>query len=434
MRVEAGARTVEVGVIAIELRVAPVTVKGAVPITPLRVAVMLVVPADTAVAVPPAPIVATEVVWEVHATLAVMTCVVPSLNVPVAVKANLLPGAIERPVGVTVIAVTVALVTVRLTPGGVLVIEPTVAEIEVVPLVSPLARPLLGPMVAKAVLEEVQAACPVKFLVLPSLKVPTAENCCVVFAAICAGSGVTASDAKFDAFTVNEVLPLTAPAVALIVTLPSFSPVASPLTVMEAIVFPVEAQITVPVMSCVVASENVPVAVNCCCTPSGMDMPAGVTAIETSVALLTVSVAVPVVEPVAVVPVAVIVTVPAATPMAVPCVGVVLLIVAFVLSDELHVTLLVTFFTLPSVKVPIAVKEVAVVAAICIEDGLTTSDTNVTGTVKTVDPLIPPEPAEMVVVPLATLVANPPVLMVAVAGIDELQVTAPVRFFELPSE
>ena len=51
----------DVGVIAIEDRVAPVTVKGAVPTTLLKVAVIFVVPAATAVAVPPAAIVATEV-------------------------------------------------------------------------------------------------------------------------------------------------------------------------------------------------------------------------------------------------------------------------------------------------------------------------------------------------------------------------------------
>lgn len=110
-----------------------------------------------------------------------MTCVVVSLNVPVAVNASLLRGAIERPVGVTVIDVTVAVLTVRVT--GV-VIDPTVAEIVVDPLVSALASPLLGPIVDTAVLEDVQAACPVRFLVLPSLNVPTAENCCAVFAAI----------------------------------------------------------------------------------------------------------------------------------------------------------------------------------------------------------------------------------------------------------
>jgi hypothetical protein len=50
------------------------------------------------------------------------------------------------------------------------------------------------------------------------------------------------------AFTVNDVAPLTAPAVALIFVLPSFKPVAKPLTVMDAIVIAEDAQVTVPVM------------------------------------------------------------------------------------------------------------------------------------------------------------------------------------------
>ena len=73
-------------------------------------------------------------------------------------------------------------------------------------------------------------------------------------------------------------------------------------------------------------------------------MPAGVTAIDTSVAFVTVRLAVPVMVP----EVAVIVTVPAATPVASPWVEAPLLIVALVASDELQVTVLVTLFTLPS--------------------------------------------------------------------------------------
>jgi hypothetical protein len=150
------------------------------------------------------------------------------------------------------------------------------------------------------------------------------------------------------AFTVNEVLPLMAPAVAEIVTVPSFKAVAKPLTVMDATLLPVDAQVTVLVMSCVVASLKVPVAVNCCCTPNGIDAPAGVTTRETRVALVTVRDAVPVTVPDGAVFEAVTVTVPAATPIAVPFVATASLIVALLGSEELQVTLLVTFFTLPS--------------------------------------------------------------------------------------
>ena len=93
-----------------------------------------------------------------------------------------------------------------------------------------------------------------------------------------------------------------------------------------------------------VVSENVPVAVNCCRTPSGIEEFAGVTAIDTRVALVTVSVAVPEIEP----NVAVIVVGPTAKPSAVPFVGTVSLIEAWVGTDEVQVTLLVMFCVLPS--------------------------------------------------------------------------------------
>jgi len=121
-------------------------------------------------------------------------------------------------------------------------------------------------------------------------------------------AGVTASEAKFAAFTANCVVPVTEPETAVMVTVPSFKPVARPLTVIDAIVVPEELQLTVFVMSWLVPSEKVPVAVYCCCTPSGMVIMSGVTAIELSVALVTVSVAV---FDVSVPEVAVIIVVPA---------------------------------------------------------------------------------------------------------------------------
>jgi len=127
--------------------------------------------------------------------------------------------------------------------------------------------------------------------------------------------GVTARDAKFAAFTVNCVVPLMEPETAMIVTVPSFKPVARPLTVMDAIVGAEEVQATVFVMSWLVPSLNVPVAVYCCCTPSGMVIMSGVTAMEVSVALVTVNVAV---FDVTVPEVAVIIDVPAATPKTFP--------------------------------------------------------------------------------------------------------------------
>ena len=55
-------------------------------VTPLEAAVMLEVPVPTAVANPDALIVATPGVAEFHVAVVVRFCVVPSLNVPVAVN------------------------------------------------------------------------------------------------------------------------------------------------------------------------------------------------------------------------------------------------------------------------------------------------------------------------------------------------------------
>ena len=54
-------------------------------------------------------------------------------------------------------------------------------------------------------------------------------------------------------------------------------------------------------------------------------------------------------------------------------------------------------------------------------------------TVKTVDPLMEPDVARIVVVPVATLVARPVLFIVAVAGVRDAQVTEFVRFCVLLS-
>ena len=233
------------GVTASETRVAPLTVSGALPTMLPRVALMLVVPADTPVAVPAAVIVATDSVSEAQTTSDVIICVVLSLNVPVALKFCFVPGAMVLLEGVTVINVTVALVTVRV---AVVLTDPSVAVIVVVPAASPLATPLAPPMVALVVSEELQVTRVVKFRVPPSLKVPVATSLMLVPWATEGGAGVIDSDARFAAFTVNEVLPLTVE-VALIVAVPRLTPLASPLTVIDAIPLAEEAHVTVFVMS-----------------------------------------------------------------------------------------------------------------------------------------------------------------------------------------
>lgn len=82
-----------------------------------------------------------------------------SLNRPIAVKANAVPGAIVCPDGLTEIDVIVALVTSSVVE---VLMEPSVAVMVVVPGVTPLKRPLLA-IVATAVLDEAQDTFPVTF-------------------------------------------------------------------------------------------------------------------------------------------------------------------------------------------------------------------------------------------------------------------------------
>jgi hypothetical protein len=101
--------------------------------------------------------------------------------------------------------------------------------------------------------------------------------------------------------TVSVVLPETGPPVVVIVALmtelPTVSVEANPAPSMVATLVVAEAQVTWLVRSWVVASEKVPVAVNWRVVPSGLLGLPGVTAIDDSVALVTVRVEVPVSAP-----------------------------------------------------------------------------------------------------------------------------------------
>jgi hypothetical protein len=176
------------------------------------------------------------------------------------------------------------------------------------------------------------------------VKVPTAENGSLVVSAIVTLPCGIASDERLAAFTLNEVLPLTEPEIAVMVTLPRFPAITRPLTVIDAMLFFDELHVTVPVMFCVVPSENVPVAVNCCKVPRGMDALAGLTAIDTKVALVMVRVALEEMLP----EVAVMVEVPGAMPIARPGTPLTLM-VATERFPDVHCTDAVRFCVLLSV-------------------------------------------------------------------------------------
>ena len=82
-----------------------------------------------------------------------------------------------------------------------------------------------------------------------------AVNCCVLPAATDGFAGVTAMELRAGAVTAREVLPETAPSVAMMVVLPVATAVAKPEELMVAAALLVEDQVTLAVRSWVELSE-----------------------------------------------------------------------------------------------------------------------------------------------------------------------------------
>jgi hypothetical protein len=89
--------------------------------------------------------------------------------------------------------------------------------------------------------------------------------------------GDTANDARTEEVTVNPVAPATDPELAWICAFPGLTAVASPEPVIVAAAVFVETQDTLDVMSEVLPSESVPLALNCWVRPFAIDEFAGVT-------------------------------------------------------------------------------------------------------------------------------------------------------------
>ena len=145
-----------------------------------------------------------------------------------------------------------------------------------------------------------------------------AVNCLVVPLTMLGLVGLTAMDMSVAEVTVNVVDPDILPDVAVIVVEPVVTEEAKPLEpaalLMAATPVADEFQVTAVVRSWVVLSEYVPVAVNCLVVPLTMLGLVGVTAMDMSVAEVTVNV----VDPDIVPDVAVIVVVPTAAEVASP--------------------------------------------------------------------------------------------------------------------
>ena len=150
------------------------------------------------------------------------------------------------------------------------------------------------------------------------MNVPIAANCWVVPAAIDGSGGVMAIETSIAGVTVSSVEPATDPDIALMLAVPVPTPLESPVLLIVATETVSDDHVAVVVRSCVLPSLYVPVAVNCCVVFSAIEGRAGVTAIETRVAVVTVST----VDPVTPLEIALIVAVPEPTVVACPCVPV----------------------------------------------------------------------------------------------------------------
>ena len=167
---------------------------------------------------------------------------------------------------------------------------------------------------------------------------------------------------------------------------------------------------------------------NCCVVPFAMPGSAGVTAIDTSSAAVTVNVVEPEINPDA----AVIVVDPAALALARPSEPPEFEIVAMPSSEDDQVTEAVMSWVDVSVKIPVAVNCCVVPFAMLGSAGVTPIDTSAAAvTVRVVEPEINPEVAVIVVTPTALALARPsepPAFeIVAALSFEDDQVTAEVR-------
>ncbi len=406
-------------------------------------AVMVALPVATEVTCPlePAALLtgATDVADELQVTDVVMSCVLLSKKVPVAVNCSVVPRAMPGLAAVTAMDASVAELTVRILVPDML---PKAAVIVAAPAATGVTCPLDPDALltsAMDVADELQVTDVVMSCVLLSEKVPVAVNCSVVPRAIRGLVGVTAMDLSVVELTVKILVPDMLPKAAVIVAVPAATDVACPLEPAALLIVATDAadelQVTDVVISCVLLSEKVPVALNCSVVLRAMPGLAGVTVMDASVAELTVRILVPDMLPDA----AVIVAVPAATGVICPLEPAALPTVATVVADELQVTDAVMSCVLLSEKIPVAVNCSVVPRATRGLVGVTAMDLSVAElTIRVVEPEMLPEVAVMVAVPAATDVACPlepaALLIVATDAADELQVTDVVMSCVLLSE
>jgi hypothetical protein len=325
-----------VGVTAIDVSTAAVTVTVVVPETPPAVAVIVAFPTALPVTRPWLPgallTVASVGAEETQLTNAVRFWVVPSEKSPVAMSCSLVPSPIEELGGVIVIAVSTAAVTVTAVVPDT---PPRVAVIVALPAAVPVTRPWLpgaSLTVASDGAEESQVTNAVRFWVVPSEKSPVAMSCSLVPVAIEELGGVIVIAVSTADVTVTVVVPDTPPNVALIVALPAAVPVTTPrpgaVLLTAATDGAEETQVTNVVRFWVVPSEKSPVAMSCSLVPVAIEELGGVIVIAVSAAAVTVMLVVPDTPA----SVAVIVALPTPVPVTRP--GLTVLATVAIVSDD----------------------------------------------------------------------------------------------------
>jgi hypothetical protein len=365
--------------------------------------------------------VATLAADELQWLFSVTSCELPSLNVPTAANCCVLPALHVAFAGEIASDSSVPVPTVR-------TVVPCNPEADAVIVTDPpffpwaIPLPRIEEMFGFDDLHDTPARFPP---VLPSLKVPSATNLIEVWTTILGFAGLMVIPTKCAVDTVNPVEPLIVPKAAAIVVLPGATLVARPVLLIVAAAGLEELHNTDPEISCVLLSLNDPVAVNCLVVPVAMVPLAGVTAIDTRLAPVTVSDAVPVTDPDATVMVAVPVPRLVANPFESTA--------ATVLDPENQVTD-VNGCVLPSSKFPTALNCCVVPSAIAASAGLTEIEVRCAATtVNTVLSLSAPTVAVIVVEPAASVVAMPDPSTAATAGEEEFHVTPLLRSELVPS-
>jgi hypothetical protein len=281
-------------------------------------------------------------------------------------------------------------------------------------------------MVATAGWSELQVTTAVRSCMLPSVYVPVAVNCWVAPSGTLGIAGVTVIETSEAEVAVTWVEPDMPPRVADTLAVPTPVAVTTPAMLIDATPASLVAHVTAAVMSSVLPSEYVPVAVMAWVVPLASDGEAGVTAIDTNVGNETVMVVAPLTLP----NVAVTVLAPCASAVARPPP----VMEATDVNAEVQATELVKSWVLPSVYVPVAVNCWVRPLATDGFVGATAMETRFgVVTVKTVEPVMLPEVAAIVAVPWILAVVSPELETVATAVAEEVQLAEVVRFCVLPS-